>query len=187
MELYLEFERPLTEAELAVIRPLVRRRGQREPLQYIVGEVEFAGVKLKIDRRALIPRPETELLVELVLSRLAAQPPVESILDMGTGSGAIALALARALPSAGVLALDSSPAALALAAENVERNGLQTRVTLLASNWFQSLPPGRFGVIVRHFIVFNRAVIFIQVTMGTAEMTQNNAFPAPIADLAHQL
>ena len=66
MQLYMEFERPLTEAELEKIRPLVRRRAQREPLQYIVGETEFHGLKLKVDRRALIPRPETELLVELI-------------------------------------------------------------------------------------------------------------------------
>ena len=66
MQLYMEFERPLTEAELEKIRPLVRRRAQHEPLQYILGETEFHGVKLKVDRRALIPRPETELLVEFV-------------------------------------------------------------------------------------------------------------------------
>lgn len=148
MALYLEFERPLTESELAAIRPLVRRRGQREPLQYILGEMEFAGVKLKVDRRALIPRPETELLVELVLDWLSRRPPVERILDLGTGTGAIALALARALPATGVLALDASPEALALAAENVERNDLQARVTLLASDWFQSVGPGTFGAIV---------------------------------------
>lgn len=148
MDLYLEFERPLTEAELALVRPLVRRRGQREPLQYIVGEVEFAGVHLKVDRRALIPRPETELLVELVLAWLAARSPVDRILDLGTGSGAIALALARALPAVEVVGVDSSAEALALATENVERNGLQARVTLRLSNWCQSIPPGAFGVIV---------------------------------------
>src|SRR5471032_555153 len=89
MQLYLQFERPLGEAELEKIRPLVRRRGQREPLQYIVGQAEFHGVKLKVDRRALIPRPETELLVEMVCA--ACVTPPARALDLGTGSGAIAL------------------------------------------------------------------------------------------------
>ena len=92
MQLYLQFERPLAEPELEKIRPYVKRRGNREPLQYILGETEFSGLKLKVDRRALIPRPETEYLVELIGGQLAAPPA--NILDLGTGSGAIALALA---------------------------------------------------------------------------------------------
>ena len=74
MQLYLQFERPLTEAELEKIRPLVKRRSNREPLQYLIGETEFAGLKLKVDPRALIPRPETEYLVELLTSRLSTPP-----------------------------------------------------------------------------------------------------------------
>ena len=74
MQLYLQFERPLTEAELEKIRPLVKRRSQREPLQYILGETEFAGLKLKVDRRALIPRPETEYLIELIGGQLTTPP-----------------------------------------------------------------------------------------------------------------
>src|SRR5436190_14621702 len=85
MQLYLEFERPLTETELETIRPLVRRRAQHEPLQYILGETEFCGLKLKVDRRALIPRPETEQLVEQAQAACAHPPP--RILDLGTGSG----------------------------------------------------------------------------------------------------
>src|SRR3954465_8540378 len=106
MQLYLEFERPLTEIELEKIRPLVRRRALREPLQYIIGETEFSGLKLKVDRRALIPRPETELLIEKIVG-LFATPPA-TILDLGTGSGSIALALAKAFPAAAVTAIDRS-------------------------------------------------------------------------------
>ena len=147
MQLYMEFERPLTEVELEKIRPLVRRRAQREPLQYIVGETEFHGLKLKVDRRALIPRPETELLVELVGERGAMLMP-KKILDLGTGSGAIALALARLFPSATVTAVDRSDDALALARENAAATGLAERVTFAASDWFKAVPAQAFEIVV---------------------------------------
>ncbi len=147
MQLYLEFERPLTEAELEIIRPLVRRRAQHEPVQYIIGETAFCGLTLKVDRRALIPRPETEQLIEQVRLLEADRPPT-SILDLGTGSGAIALALAEAFPSARVTATDASPAALALARENAEATGLAARVTCLQSDWFAGLGSARFDLIV---------------------------------------
>lgn len=147
MQLYLQFERPLTEAELEKIRPLVKRRGGREPLQYIMGETDFFGLKLKVDRRALIPRPETERLLELVTQKLPAAPA--SVLDLGTGSGAIALALAKTWPEATVMAVDKSAEALALAGENAEACGLAGRVKLICSDWFASVPAGgRFELIV---------------------------------------
>jgi release factor glutamine methyltransferase len=133
MQLYLQFERVLIETELEKIRPLVKRRSQREPLQYIVGDTEWSGVKLKVDKRALIPRPETELLVELVVERLKSPPA--RILDLGTGSGAIALALAKHFENAAVTAVDASDDALALAAENAAALGCSDRVNFLKSNW----------------------------------------------------
>ena len=147
MQLYLQFERVLTEPELEKIRPLVKRRSQREPLQYIIGTVEFGGLKLKVDRRALIPRPETELLIEKIVG-LCVQPP-RSVLDLGTGTGAIALALAKAFSEAQVTAVDVSPEALALAAENVLASGFGPRVRLINSAWFKELQPeDRFELIV---------------------------------------
>jgi release factor glutamine methyltransferase len=147
MRLYIEFERPVGEPELATIRELVRRRGRREPLQHIVGFTEFSGLRLRVDRRALIPRPETELLVETVASR--AGPPPGRILDLGTGGGAIALALASRFPLARVTAVDSSPEALSLAAENAALTGLSERVAFAQSDWFAALKAGdTFDLIV---------------------------------------
>jgi release factor glutamine methyltransferase len=148
MQLYLQFERMLPEAELEKIRPLVRRRSQREPLQYVLGEVDFAGLHLKVDRRALIPRPETELLLEQIGQRCAGAPLVD-VLDLGTGSGALALALASAHPSAQVLALDSSMDALALAQENAVAHQLSERVEFRVSDWFGAVETDRrFSLIV---------------------------------------
>ncbi len=147
MQLYLQFERPLTEAELELIRPLVKRRGNREPLQHIIGEVEFVGLKLKVDRRALIPRPETEHLIELLAKELPASPA--QILDLGTGSGAIALALSVKYPNAAVTGVDLSPQALSLARENAALTGLDSRAKFLESDWFSALPAdSKFPLIV---------------------------------------
>ena len=140
MQLYLQFERPLIESELEKIRPLVKRRGNREPLQYILGETDFSGVKLKVDSRALIPRPETERLIEVTGAALTGPPA--RILDLGTGSGAIALALVKLYPEARVTAVDRSAAALALARENAATCGFADRITFLEGDWFAALPGG---------------------------------------------
>ena len=158
MQLYLQFERLLAESELEKIRPLVRRRSLREPLQHITGEIEWGGIKLKTDRRALIPRPETELLLELALEAVkksggnsANDGAPRKILDLGTGSGALALALASACAGALVTAVDSSDDALALARENAAAPGADFagRVTFLKSDWFSALAPGEtFDLII---------------------------------------
>jgi len=147
MQLYIQFERLLAEPELEKIRPLVRRRAQREPLQYIIGETEWFGLKLKVDKRVLIPRPETELLAELVTQQVTTAPA--RILDLGTGSGALALALAKHWPEAKVTAVDASKDALALARENAVTLGLNGRVDFAESDWFGALPVGEaFELIV---------------------------------------
>jgi release factor glutamine methyltransferase len=150
MQLYVQFERLLTEPELDKIRPLVKRRAQREPLQHILGTVEWGGLILKSDKRALVPRPETEELLELVLERAKpAEGAVSRVLDLGTGTGALALALAKAWPSAQVTAVDASEDALALARENAAATGLAERVSFLKSDWFSALPgDATFDVIV---------------------------------------
>jgi release factor glutamine methyltransferase len=123
IELYTQHDRPLTEAERATARELVERRGRREPLAYILGEWGFRRLTLKTDARALVPRPETEIVVERALALLDGVA-VPRVVDVGTGSGAIALAIAQECPPARVTATDVSPAALALALENADRLGL---------------------------------------------------------------
>ena len=146
LELYLQFDRPMTEVQLDALRPLVARRGRREPLAYLLGTSEFAGLTLTCDRRALIPRPETEELVDLVAERMKGRAAL-AILDLGTGTGAIALALAKALPTAAVTAVDASAQALALARENAEANGLADRVTFADGDWFAGVS-GPFDAVV---------------------------------------
>jgi release factor glutamine methyltransferase len=146
MELYLQFDRPLTESERAPLRDLVKRRGAREPLQHVLGTAEFHGRTFACDKRALVPRPETEQLVELALE-MAKEKPAATILDIGTGSGVIALTIALELPSATLHATDLSPDALALAAENAARHALTDRIVFHQADL---LPPddARFDLII---------------------------------------
>ncbi|HLK44768.1 MAG TPA: peptide chain release factor N(5)-glutamine methyltransferase [Acidimicrobiales bacterium] len=123
IELYTQHDRPLTEAERAAARDLVARRGAREPLAYVLGDWDFHRLTLKTDRRALVPRPETEVLAERCLELLDGVP-APRVLDVGTGTGAIALTLKSERPDADVVATDASPDALALARENAAALGL---------------------------------------------------------------
>jgi release factor glutamine methyltransferase len=135
LDLYLQFERLLQAPELERLRAATVRRGEREPLQHILGTAPFRDLILKSDRRALIPRPETEELVDLALGLFPADQAVRA-LDLGTGSGAIALALAQERPAWTVEALDASEDALALARENAAALGLADRVAFARSDWF---------------------------------------------------
>ena len=141
LDLYLSPERPLTPDERDRLRELVRRRGQGEPVAYLRGHREFHGLDLRVTPAVLIPRPETETLVDAALEWLAAfGGPSPRVADVGTGSGAIAAALAAACPSAHVVAVDVSDDALAVAADNVAALGLAGRVTLVKSDLLASVP-----------------------------------------------
>ncbi len=122
LDLYTRFDMPLDAAETARLRELVQRRGRREPLAYVLGDQDFHGLKLTVSPAVLVPRPETEELVDLVLAALPAGP--QAVLDVGTGSGAIALALKHARPDLLVQARDISAEALAVAQGNAQRLGL---------------------------------------------------------------
>jgi release factor glutamine methyltransferase len=145
IELYLEFERPLAETDLVPLRELVRRRGQGEPLQHLLGTVEFAEHTFVSDKRALIPRPETEQLVEYLCD--LAWPANPRMLDVGTGSGVIALCLAARFPNAELHAVDLSPEALALARENADRLGIPDRIRLVQGHLLEPIE-GTFDLIV---------------------------------------
>jgi len=145
IELYLEFERVLTESELAPLREMVKRRGEGEPLQHLLGTVEFCGHLFLCDKRAMVPRPETEELVEFLKSEI--RNPKSEILDVGTGSGVIALSLAAKFPAAEILAVDISDDALTLALENATRLSLAGRVRFLKSNLLENVE-GTFDLVV---------------------------------------
>lgn len=147
LELYLEFERALEEPELAPLRELVRRRGEGEPLQHLLGTVEFCGQTFLCDKRALVPRPETEELVEKIVSDFRFQVSGFGILDVGTGSGVIALSLASKFPEAEIYAVDLSDDALALASENAQQLGLSARVQFKKNNLLEGFVE-RFDLIV---------------------------------------
>jgi release factor glutamine methyltransferase len=153
MKLYLNFERALTTKELDALRALVQRRGQREPLQYIVGSTSFCGIELAVDRRVLIPRPETELLAESAWKFLGAaraqQTETATALDLGTGSGCLAIALALHAPGGEIHAVDISADALTLARENAGRHGISNRIKFHEGDFFSAPPPRlRFDLIV---------------------------------------
>jgi release factor glutamine methyltransferase len=150
MQLYMDFDRPLSEEQLAPLRDLVKRRSKREPLQHLLGTWEFMGREFKCDARALVPRPETEELVERILSesRSAGAAPPATILDMGAGSGVIGLSLALAFSGAHVTLADLSPGALTLARENSESLGVPAeRLTFVQSDLFSALADRRFDLI----------------------------------------
>lgn len=139
-------ERELSEVEYAHYQRLLQRRLAGEPVAYILGEREFFGLPLKVTPATLIPRPDTELLVELAVQRIPANKRC-AVLDLGTGSGAIALAIAKTCPQAEVLACDASIAALDVAQENARALNI-TNVSFIHSDWFAAIDSQKFFIIV---------------------------------------
>ncbi len=137
IQLYLNHDKPLAPEELARYRQLIRRRAAREPVQYIVGRQEFWSLPFEVTPSVLIPRPETEVLVEQALALLGTRPAL--VLDVGTGSGAIAVALAHERPDIRVLATDRSYPALVTAKRNAEANGVAGRVCFVLSDLLRAL------------------------------------------------
>ena len=150
MKLYLSFDRVLTSSETDALRELVKRRGLREPLQHITGSTSFCGCEIAVNRHVLVPRPETELLAETgwrFLETCSVQRA--TCLDLCTGSGCIAIAIAAKCPNAKIVATDISPAALALATDNARRNQVAARIEFSPGDGFAALATGaRFDLIV---------------------------------------
>ena len=139
LDLYLQFDRPLTAQELASYKPLLQRRAAREPLQYVLGSTQFRGLDLLCDARALIPRPETEGLLDALMASSGQEGPVGQALDVGTGTGALALAMAHENLAGSVLGVDVSAEALALAWSNAERMGLESQVGFRRGSLFEAV------------------------------------------------
>lgn len=162
LQLYLAHDRPLDPNERSAMRALLVRRGDGEPVAHLLGSWSFRGLELSVSKAVLIPRPETEELVDLVLARA---PQGGAVVDLGTGSGAIAIAVAVARPDLQVLAVDQSQEALAIAAANVARHGVGARVALLHGSWWEPVPAAAtFDVVVS-----NPPYIDPQATDGLAD------------------
>ena len=152
IELYTHHDKHVAKKELDKLHDLVKRAGQNEPIAYLVGKTEFYSMELLVSPACLIPRPETELLVQRAVEFLRTRSDVQLVCDLCTGCGCIASAIAKNFPNARIIATDISDSALAVAALNVEKHQLQDKVTLLAGDLFEPLIPqldtGKFDLIV---------------------------------------
>ncbi len=148
LDLYLSFDRPLGDDEVLIYRTFLKRRGEYEPLQYIIGSVEFYGLPFKVDPSVLIPRPETEILVEEIINNSKKKNDLK-ILDIGTGSGNIAVSLAHHIPGAKIVATDISKESLLLASENSSMNKTENQVQFILDDiLLNELKENEFDLIV---------------------------------------
>ncbi len=148
VQLYTGFDKPLAEAELTGYRELIRRRLGGEPVAYLLGEHEFWGLPLHVSPDVLVPRPDTETVVEVARATRTDRTAPCRVADLCTGSGAIAIALAKELPAARIVATDVSPAAVALARRNAERNGFAERIEVREGDLWGAVAGERFDLIV---------------------------------------
>ncbi|MCF7804308.1 MAG: peptide chain release factor N(5)-glutamine methyltransferase [Candidatus Marinimicrobia bacterium] len=149
VELYTDFEKPLQPGELSEFKALLKRRLSHEPVQYITGETEFMGYPFAVNESVLIPRPETEILVEHAVDWLRERESSGSrVLDIGTGSGCIAVSLGKLVPGIEVTALDNSLEALDVARSNAERNGVAEHIEFREQNILQTAPPDKYDLII---------------------------------------
>ncbi len=148
LQLYLQYDRTVTPETLTKLRELVKRAAAHEPLAYLVGSTEFYSLTIKVTPSVLIPRPETELLVEKAIDHLRAGPGPKKVLDLCTGSGCIAIAIAKNHTAAEVTATDIDQHALDTAAQNIEHHNLSDRVRLLKGNMFEPVGSEKFDLVV---------------------------------------
>lgn len=150
IDLYLHFDKPLRQSELDTFKTFLKRRLSGEPIQYIVGETEFMGIKFKVDQRVLIPRPETELLVESVIDLCKKYKKSQiKILEIGTGCGNISISIAKLFPDSEIVAIESSKLALEVADLNIRNHGLSDKIKLVFMNIFDDVPKYKnFDIIV---------------------------------------
>ncbi|MFN0206849.1 MAG: peptide chain release factor N(5)-glutamine methyltransferase [Planctomycetota bacterium] len=149
IDLYLQFDRPLEERELAQCRALVRRRGMREPIAYILGEKEFRSLAFEVNPDVFIPRPDTETVVDAAAAYAKNRPGDLLLADVGTGSGCLAVSMAYEIPASKLIATDISPAALATAARNAARHGVHERIQFIESAYLDKVPESlQFDAIV---------------------------------------
>ena len=152
IELYTQYNKAVEKQELDKLRELVRRAGQHEPIAYLVGKTEFYSMELNVTPDCMIPRPETELLVQRTIEFLRTRNGPQYVCDLCTGSGCIAVAIAKNFPNAKIIATDICDTALAVAATNVEKHNLQDKITLLSGDLFDPIIPqldvGKFDLIV---------------------------------------
>jgi release factor glutamine methyltransferase len=182
IQLYTSFDKPLTEAELALFKALLQRRLQREPLQYIVGSTEFMGRKFAVDRRVLIPRPETEVVVEQAIRLVQERFPGQTVrvLEVGTGSGCIAVSLAAMVENASVTAIDKSSGAVDVALVNAEMNGVRGKISFTVND-FLAMSDADFSSRY-HLIVSNPPYISKKQFAGLQPEIRNFEPPFALTD-----
>ncbi len=195
IDLYKNFDKPLKGEETSKFKQLFRRRLNHEPLQYILGETEFMGLKFSVDSRVLIPRQDTETLVEEVIKQFKNNNNVIKILDIGAGSGNISISLAKFLPHATVTSIDKSDDALVIARRNAERNSVFNRIGFFQKDIFDEISfDEKFDAVVSNppyisneeFLQLSREVSEYEPRIATTDFDNGLTFFERIADISRR-